>query len=814
MPPVAEADAVGEYLTVGQAAEFLGVSPWTLRKWDRAGKLKARRHPKSHYRIYRHCDLQAILRADGVHRVSSRSLPPRTDWSEMGPTEHFVQFYESDEFLAESVAGFVAAGLAKGEGAVVIGTPLHRERISRRLQSLGCDPSGPAAEGRYMALDAAETLSRFMVDGSPDPRRFADVIGPVIGQLACGGRDVRAFGEMVALLWSEGRQASAVRLEELWNELARRHRFALFCAYPIQEFGRESDGARFADVCACHSRVIPAESYAGLPAPDERLRAIARLQQKAQALEAEIAQRKEAEKALRQRERELSDFLESSLEGLHRVGPDGTILWANRAELDLLGYEREEYIGRPIAEFHADADAIDDMLGKLTRGEALYDFPARLRCKDGSIKQVLVHSTGYFEAGRFVYSRCFTRDVTAIKEAEARQQQALDRERSARADAERVSRMKDEFLATLSHELRTPLNAIYGWTQIIKESVGESDTVSEGISVIDRNVRAQKQLIEDLLDMSRIISGKIRLQTKQTELAPVLEAALASIRPAADAKAIRIRTVLDTLAGPVMADGERLQQVIWNLLSNAVKFTPAGGKIDVSLERVNSHLQITVSDSGEGISPEFMPHIFERFRQADSSATRQHGGLGIGLSIAKQLVELHGGTLTARSDGKGLGSSFTVSLPPHTKGPAPTAPAFTGGGNPASDCPAVRLHGIRVLVVDNEADSRELIGRVLKRHDAQVMTASSADEALGLVEADRPHVIVSDIGMPGKDGYQLLRELRSRRLSDRIPAIALTAFARSEDRMRALLAGYQVHLPKPVEPHELLAAVAGLVGET
>jgi PAS domain S-box-containing protein len=812
-------DGVEEYLTVGEAATVLGVSPWTLRKWDRVGKLKPKRHPKNGYRIYRHEDLKAIRKADGIHRMPpADGSAPQVDWGQMGPAEHFVQFYESDAFLVRSVAGFIAAGLAKGDGAVVIATPSHRDDIRQGLQAEGVNVSAAVSEGRYVALDAEETLSAFMVDGSPDPERFRAVIGPIIARLGGAGRSVRAFGEMVALLWAAGNQAAAVRLEDLWNALARSYAFALFCAYPIREFGRESDGAPFRDVCACHSRVLPAESYAGHASHDDRLRSIAHLQQKAQSLEAEIAHRTQVEKALSRHQQELSDFLESSLEGLHKVGPDGTILWANRAQLNLLGYRPEEYIGQPVSKFHVKCPALEPMLAKLLSGQPLYECPAQLRARDGSIKQVLIHSTGYFEDGGFLYSRCFTRDVTALKEAEQRQQQMIEAERAARAEAERVSRMKDEFLATLSHELRTPLNAIVGWAHLIQESAASPEVVSEGISVIDRNVRAQAQLIQDLLDMSRIISGKVRIDTTPTDLAPVLEAALAAVRPAAEAKRIGLRHALDPLAGLVRADSGRIQQVAWNLLANAVKFTPPGGTIELRLARDGSQLEITVSDTGEGISPQFLPHVFERFRQADASTTRRHGGLGIGLSLVKHLVELHGGTVEARSPGPGRGASFIVSLPaiaPRQDRHLASAPA----GSAAADAVAfnrstIDLTGITALVVDDEADTRELIGRLLREHDAQVFTAASADQGIELLNAQRPHVLVSDIGMPGKDGYQLIREIRSQARPGlgQTPAIALTAFARSEDQAHALLAGFQVHLTKPIEPRELLLRVARLVG--
>ena len=403
--------------------------------------------------------------------------------------------------------------------------------------------------------------------------------------------------------------------------------------------------------------------------------------------------------------------------------------------------------------------------------------------------------------------------------ASTERQMLLESERDARAAAERLSALKDEFLANLSHELRTPLNAILGWAQMLRLGKQSEADTEKGLATIERNARVQVQLIEDLLDMSRILSGKVRLDVQALEPASVIEAAIDTVRPAASAKGIRIEVMLDSTAGPVLGDPNRLQQVLWNLLSNSIKFTPRGGKVQILLERVNSHIEISVSDTGSGIPFEFLPHVFDRFRQADGSTTRRHGGLGLGLSIAKHLVELHGGTIRAESPGTDRGSTFSLHLPVavvhRAKGGEarqhPSAPRSV-----AATFERANLSGIKVLVVDDEPDARELVKWVLSDCGAEVWTAGSAAEALLLLDGELPHLLVSDIGMPDVDGLELLRRVRGleAKRGGRIPAIALTAFARSEDRTRALRAGFLVHIAKPVEPSELVASVASVLGRT
>ena len=467
---------------------------------------------------------------------------PRPDWSGMGECDHFVQFYDADSFLLDSLAGYAGAALAAGDACVVIATPGHREGLEARLRAGGHDLEGALASGRYVALDAAETLSELLDEGMPEPGRFAEVVGGVVERAAARGRRVRAYGEMVALLWEEGRCEAALRLEELWNGLRGSRSFQLFCSYPLKGMRDEPLASSLGRVCAEHSRVIPAESYTSLADPDERLRAIIELQHKASRLEAEIAER----------------------------------------------------------------------------------------------------------------------------------ERLLAREQKARAEAEAASRLKDEFLATVSHELRTPLTAIMGWAQILRSAGLDGPHALRALETIERNARSQAQLVEDILDVSRIVRGKLRLEIGPVDLAAVVAEAAESVRLAAEAKGVGLETALDPSARVVAGDPARLQQVVWNLVSNAIKFTPKGGRVTVRLEGTSAGVRIAVTDTGRGIASDFLPHVFDRFRQADGSTTREHGGLGLGLAIVRHLVELHGGTVRAESAGEGRGATFSVNLP-EAQSPAPPA---------------------------------------------------------------------------------------------------------------------------------------------
>ena len=412
--------------------------------------------------------------------------------------------------------------------------------------------------------------------------------------------------------------------------------------------------------------------------------------------------------------------------------------------------------------------------------------------------------------------RLLEREIAERKRAEERREALLASERAARSEAERATRLKDEFVATMSHELRTPLNAIVGWASILRHDRTPKN-IAQGVEVIDRNAKLQARMVEDLLDMSRILSGKLTMELQRTDLSSVIDAACAGVRPAAEAKHVRVHTSIERTR-PINGDPGRLQQVLWNLLTNAIKFTPANGLVTVFAREVERngapHVEISVSDSGQGIDPKFLPFVFDRFRQADASTTRRHGGLGLGLSIVKSLVEMHQGIVEAQSPGEGQGATFIVCLPlaqTHTHA-SPEASLEEAVQEQTQDPSS--LVGLRILVVDDEADARILAQRVLEERGAEVVTVGSAAEAFAAMDVGGElSVVVSDIGMPEHDGYDLIRRMRALPGSvSRVPAIALTALARDEDRKRTLLAGYQVHISKPVDPAELVTVIAMLAG--
>lgn len=536
----------------------------------------------------------------------------------------------------------------------------------------------------------------------------------------------------------------------------------------------------------------------------------------------DITESKRSEKALRESQERLQIVLDASKVGLWYCDlPFDILNWSDRTK-EHFWLPPSSVV--PIELFYEiihpeDREPTRIAIDKSIADKTTYDIEYRtVNPNTGEVKWIRAVGRGFYDENGDPYRfDGITIDVTADKQAIAEREQILENERSARDEAETANRLKDEFLATLSHELRTPLSSILGWSRLLKERQVEGEQAIRAIETIERNARSQSQLIEDILDVSRIVSGKLRLDVRPVELASIIEQAIESIRPAAEAKNIRLQRVIDS-GGMISGDADRLQQIIWNLLSNAIKFTPKEGRVQIKLERVNSHVEIIIVDNGIGIEEDALPIIFERFRQSDSSTTRKYGGLGLGLAIVRHLVELHGGTVHAASEGLNKGAVFTVMFPliPLRSNELTTIEEAervhpTVAGNVVFDCPA-EIEGLKILLVDDEPDARGLVEYVLQACKATVESVSSVDKALEVIKSGHFDVLISDIGMPGRDGYDLIKSVRqlSPEEGGRIPAVALTAYARVEDRMKVLTAGFHMHVPKPVEPAELLAVVASL----
>ena len=835
------------------------------------------------------------------------------------PASHSVQFYDQDSFLVDEVAGFLDVALRAGESAILIATPEHRAALTRQLGGIDAGSAiGSWYPGKLICLDARETLASFMIDNLPDEALFTAALGDVMTRASRHGRgSIRASGEMVTLLYGDGQPEAALRLEALWNGLAQQHQFQLLCAYPMRLFQGAEDVAGFQHLCAAHSHVHAADS-AGQASSVFDTRTLAALQQKTLALETEVERRAAAERTLLRREKDLSDFLENAVEGMHRVGGDGTILWANRAEMEMLGYAADEYIGHHISEFYIDASQITDILRRLCAGHTLYDEPAALRCKDGSTRHVLIHSNAFFENGELLYTRCFTREVTerwsrqiveqerdsllmqapvgtalmlgpghVIRLANARfcsifgrsdivdkayadafektgdsgllkimdsvyqtgqpfvahqyplcvarpgggalddcilrfnleplrgaggevygmmavvidvtefvhGRLAVEKTNAERAnllaELESANRAKDEFLAMLGHELRNPLSPIVTALQLMKMR-GEVQSTKEQ-AIIQRQVDHMIRLVDDLLDVSRITRGTVELRQTETEIAPLIAKAIEMASMLFEQRRQHLTIDVPPLGLLWYGDSGRLTQVISNLLTNAARYTAPGGQIKVSVQRDGDHVVISVEDNGQGLSPEVLPHLFDMFYQGKRKVDRAEGGLGIGLSLAKNLVELHGGTISARSEGPGRGSEFKVRLPLPAQGLL-TRKAL---GAEADDAPKAGVSR-RVLVVDDNVDAADSLAAVLVGSGHLVEVAYDPIAALQLVETFKPEVAFLDIGLPVMDGYELASRIRQK-LPDRSARLfALTGYGLESDQQRSVAAGFDAHLVKPV----------------
>jgi PAS domain S-box-containing protein len=550
------------------------------------------------------------------------------------------------------------------------------------------------------------------------------------------------------------------------------------------------------------------------------------------AAEQAVASLRQSEQALRESEERFQAFMNHSPAAAWITDEHGRILYLSKTYFRHFKLPTNDAVGKTVFDIYADefATAFLENIRTVAQTNQVVETIESAPRPDGTVGDFLVYKFPISDTSGQCLVGGVAVDITERKQAEQEREQLLRREQIARAEAETANRLKDEFLATLSHELRTPLNSMLGWTQLLQTRKFDEATTTRALKTIDRNTKALSQLIEDLLDVSRIITGKLRLTMRAVELVVVIDAAIEAVRSAAEAKEIQIMTVYEPSVSLVSGDLTRLQQIFWNLVSNAIKFTPKRGQVEVRLEREGSNAQIIVSDNGQGISADFLPHMFERFRQADGTITRSQGGLGIGLSIVRHLVELHGGSIRAESPGVGQGATFIVTLPLRAiREPDNTSDTLLNGNSPgtpiannnhvALESPLL-LNGLWILVVDDEADTRDLLTTVLEVSGAKVTAVGSASAAIEIIAegslSRRPDILISDIGMPDGDGYSLIRQVRTLASAEggQIPAIALTAYARAEERVQAIEAGFQIHVPKPVVPEELITLVASLVARS
>jgi PAS domain S-box-containing protein len=722
----------------------------------------------------------------GCVRMSSESPYLHTT------TGHLVHFYDDEASLHESVAEFIGTGLKADHSAVIIATEAHRRSFSQHLEARGHQVDRELDAGRLRMLDARALLGTFMRGGAPDPDAFEQLASGILDSVtrSNGGRPVRLYGEMVDVLCRDGSPEAAVEVERLWGRLGRRRPFRLFCGYLMDSFTKVDERV-FASICAEHTDVL-------FPSAERNGHAHLRT------ISDDERRRKEAE-SFRHLVESVKDY------AIYMLDPHGVVSSWNAGAERIKGYTAKEIVGAHFSRFYPreeiDSGKCEMELERAAIDGRFEDEGYRLR-KDGTRFWANVVITALRDPeGTLVGYAKVTRDLTERRRAEDA--------RVALAQAEYANRVKDDFLATVSHELRTPLSSIVGWASLLENRVTDP-YVLRGIQTIRRNAQVQSRIIEDVLDVARIASGKLGLDRRSMDLAAVVRSTLEETRPVAEAKGLSLRLTLPESELPFFGDPTRLQQVLWNVLSNAMKFTPKGGTVEVTLERANESVRLRVVDTGIGIEPEFLPHVFERFRQADGSTSRRAGGLGLGLAIVHHLVELHGGRVEVESDGKDRGSTFTIVMPLScvpTGGEDATLTPLPRSGS--ADGSLLRLQGVRVLVVEDEEDAREFVGALLVSRGASVRLTASAAEAYVSLDEGLPDVILSDIGMPDEDGYAFARRLRTfpRERGGVTPIVALTAYASARDRRRAIEAGYDYHLPKPVDTEELIRVLDRLAHE-
>jgi PAS domain S-box-containing protein len=559
----------------------------------------------------------------------------------MGESEHFVQFCETDAFLINSVSKFIGTGLRAGDAGIVIATKPHRESLEERLKGDGLEIAAACARGQYVSIDAAATLSTFMVDGLPDPGRFAAVVESIIMRATKGRGRVRIFGEMVALLWADGNRAAAISLEEFWNDLARTHSFSLFCAYPMQGFGGEVYEVEFTEICKQHSRVIPAESYAALTSPDERLRAITLLQQKANSLEAEIAERKVVEKALRLSEIRYRRLFEAARDGVLILDPETRkILDANPFMEDLLGYPREELIGKELFEigFLKDKPTAEAMFREL-QAQNCIRYEESLETTTGRPQEIEVVANLYDEGEKSII-QCNIRDITERKE---------------------IERRKDDFISIASHELKTPVTSLKGFAQVLQRRLKRQDDEESlrFLAIMDKQLNKLTKLINDLLDISKMRQGKLDYREEPFDLDALSQEIVENLQAGTSTHQLLIEGRTEV---QVYGDRDRIGQVLINLLTNAIKYSPKAETVIVRVSKDQENAIVSVQDFGIGIAAAHHKQIFERFYQVTDPEEKTYPGLGMGLYICAEIIERHHGRIWVESR-KDQGSTFSFTLP-------------------------------------------------------------------------------------------------------------------------------------------------------
>jgi PAS domain S-box-containing protein len=676
-----------------------------------------------------------------------------------GPHPHLVQFYQGEAFLLDELTRFVGTGLGAGDAVVVVATRSHVDALIGNLEARGIDTAVARERGQFIVLDARETLAALMADDVLDEGRFRDVVAPVIARAVEQHRSVRVFGEMVALLWTEGRREAALRLEQLWSDLTRTQPFSLLCAYPVDAF-RDPDETPLLGVFKMHSHVIPAANVARAVAAEEL---------------------KEHQRRADEAQARLAAIVESSEDAIVGKTLDGIVTSWNQAAERIFGFTAAEMIGEPISRL-IPADRRDDLVPIFTalrRGDRVEHFDTERVRKDGTRIQVSLTISPIRDAdGRIIGASKIARDVTEQRASE---------------------RAKDEFLAMLGHELRNPLAAVQ--SAIIAARLDASRR-EDALEIAGRQTVQLRRLVDDLLDVARVTQGKITLRKRRVFLATIVERAVEATRTQIEERGHTLSVSLPPEI-EIDADAGRLEQVLVNLLSNAAKYTPVGGRIDVSAELRGDEIILCVRDNGIGIGADMLPRVFELFSQASRSLDRAQGGLGLGLALAKRLVELHGGRVEVRSDGCGRGSEFVAYLPVGF-GAVETQAAS------AEDNSGAAAASARVLLVEDNVDAADALAMLLEILGHEVQVVHDGLAALEAVQARSPDVMLVDIGLPGIDGFEVAQRVRAIPRCRNVTLVALTGYGSSEDKERTRAAGFDHHLTKPVEIDALQGLVATL----